>query len=496
MEDDPKKYSSITNNNYLINAYQHLIKNKFVHFIFSLIEMLLNIFQELNIFFGQYNSEDKSINVFMNYMIIKTSKINNLSSFLKMLILFFYTLIFDLIYLFFKERKFERRWKRYLLLFNFLEFLYFRTLMLIYLNLFFSLQYIYFVISCILSIPHIYLIKDHFSYNHLCYFVPVFIEYPFDEFSFLYDCILLFIKILLSINVNLTNKIWKTYFYILLFIFQMSFSIYFLSILFNHSYLFMKNGFLNISKVCFFLLQTLTLIIAELIGKNELLSVWFLNLIVGSLLILLLFVHFKYEPRNYINIGNKTPNENMLYYFNIISDANNLNFILESKINEHYQKCKTCNLCLRYKEYLEFCLLNNNDGNINDEEEKIIYLKKIEEDDDNNKYTNKNRNNNFIDLFYVLYENKNNYFRLINEIILNYKYDNKKFFINSSYYYINLSYLIFSEFKTENINLSLNIKLILEIINQENRYIDNQESQMNQIIFCDDFISLSTKVLN
>ena len=496
MEDDQQKYLSVTNNNYLINAYQHIIKNKFVHFIFTLIEILLNIFQELNIYFCQNNSEEKYIIEFMNVMIIKTNKISNLSSFLKMLILFAYTLIFDLIYLFFKERKIERRKKRFLLIFNFLEFLYFRTLMLLYLNVFFSLQYIYFVISIILLIPHIYIIKDHFSYNHLYCFVPIFIEYPYDEFSSLYDFILLFIKILLSINVNLTNNIWKKYFYILLFTFQLSFSIYFINMLFNQSYLFMKNYFLNISKVSFFLLQTLIIIIAELIVKKELISIWFLNLIIGILLILLLFINLKYNPINYIYIGNQTPNENLLYYFNIISDSNNLNFLLESKINEHYQKCKTCNLCSRYKEYLDFCLFNDNDrDDFEEEEDKIIYLKKIEEEDKNDK-NKRIIKKNYIDLFYVLYENKNNYFKLINEIILNYKYNKNKFLINSSYYYINFSYLIFSEFKIDNINLSLNIKLILEIINQENKYIDNQEFQMNQIIFCDDFISLCNKVLN
>ena len=38
MKDDeiPKKYFNLKNNNYLVNAYKHLIKAKLVHFIFSL----------------------------------------------------------------------------------------------------------------------------------------------------------------------------------------------------------------------------------------------------------------------------------------------------------------------------------------------------------------------------------------------------------------------------------------------------------------------------
>ena len=85
-----------------------------------------------------------------------------------------------------------------------------------------------------------------------------------------------------------------------------------------------------------------------------------------------------------------------------------------------------------------------------------------------------NNNNIEMNLFHVLYENKNEYFKLINEIILNYKYNKKKLFMNSAYYYINLCFLFFSELKIDNINLSLNIKLILDILNKENKYLDDQ----------------------
>ena len=41
MKDDdiPEKYFDLRNNNYLVNAYKHLLKAKIVHFIFSLIRI-------------------------------------------------------------------------------------------------------------------------------------------------------------------------------------------------------------------------------------------------------------------------------------------------------------------------------------------------------------------------------------------------------------------------------------------------------------------------
>ena len=88
-EQDLKNYSSIRNDNYLVNAYKHLIKAKFVHFIFSLIENFLNIFQELNIFLYKYDIESKSQNEFLYVLVLFQNKIKELSSFMKMIILLF-----------------------------------------------------------------------------------------------------------------------------------------------------------------------------------------------------------------------------------------------------------------------------------------------------------------------------------------------------------------------------------------------------------------------
>ena len=49
---------NINSDNYLINCYENLIKIKVVHFLFILIEILLNALQELEVFIRGFNAEN------------------------------------------------------------------------------------------------------------------------------------------------------------------------------------------------------------------------------------------------------------------------------------------------------------------------------------------------------------------------------------------------------------------------------------------------------
>ena len=476
-EENISKIQDIGNNNYLLNAYLHLIKIEFVHFFISLIEIIMNIMQEWIIFINKNSYKEKSKNNFINIIIMIPDKINSLSTLLKIIIIILYSAIFDLFYIFLAKRELSRKHSSISVLINFFEFFYFRISMLVSLNILFSLHYVQFILLLVLFFPHINLIKDHFSYNHLYYFVPTFIKYPYDEFSSIYDSVLLLFKIFLSIMLNTKLYILQHFIYITLFIMHLFFSFYFLNLLFNQSYLFMKNQFLNLSKLSFFFVQTFILIITEAVGHKEITNIWYLIIIIGLFIILLIYINFLYEPKYHIKIDGLNQSENLIYYFYIISEKNELNFLIERKINEHFEKCNICYLCNKYKKYLNRYKLDIIDEN-NKENNMILKTNEIK------------------NLFNVLYEFNNNYFKLINEIVLDYKYNRKKFIINSSYYYINLSFLIFSEYINNNITLSLNIKLILYVINKENKFIDNESFQIHQIMFCNEFISLSNKILN
>ena len=74
-------------------------------------------------------------------------------------------------------------------------------------------------------------------------------------------------------------------------------------------------------------------------------------------------------------------------------------------------------------------------------------------------------------------------------------YQTKRLLDNISYFYINLSFLIFSELKNNNYILARNIQIILNKINNTNKLLDIHEAQIKGIILCDDFLTLVNSTL-
>ena len=478
----PDSYFSLYNNNYLANCYNYLIRSKSVHFIISLIEALINIIQELFIFQKAYNIEQKNQNNFWKFIFFIPGKIESLAMIIKIMIVLVYIIVFDIIYYFLGKLKYKKDDIYFSILYNIIELFYFRISVLLFLNVYFCLSYIYFFILLILLIPHLYLSSYHFLYNHLYIFVPIFIDYPFDEFSSLFDIFSLVIKILLSIIGNTKNIYVKKCLYIITFIFLLFCCIYFIYHLINRSYLFMKNLFINKIKVSLFLIQTFILIIAELIGRNGISNVSFLIIFISLFLIIILYIHLLYDPKKYIRIQRETPNENMYYFLFILSNEAQPCYIIENKINNHFESCGICDLCKKYANYIN----QKNDYIDFDENENINFI---------NKEFYKN-NEILIDAFFeILYNGKNKYFALIKELIVTYKYKRKNLLNNISYFYINFSFLIFSELKNNNYKLALNIKIILDFINNTNKILDIHEAQIKQIIVCNKFLSLVSSTL-
>ena len=81
-------------------------------------------------------------------------------------------------------------------------------------------------------------------------------------------------------------------------------------------------------------------------------------------------------------------------------------------------------------------------------------------------------------------------------MILTYKNKAKNILDNSSYFFINLSFLIFSELKNNNYNLVLNIKIILDFVNNDNKLLDIHEAQIKQITLCNKFLALVRSTLD
>ena len=482
---------SITSNNYLSNCYRHLTRSKIIHFFFLLIEMLLNIIQELDILYNDFipinEVQNNSRLGFILYIIIKINKLKEIA---KLLIMIIFVIIFDLLYLFFKRKNFLIKHTYISIILNILELIYFRLFILIFFNLLFTLTKFYFLIGLFLFMPHIYVIIENYLYNHLYYFVPEFIEYPFDEFSSLFDIILFFCKMILSIAGTSGNDYLCKFYFIVLFITQIIFCFYFIGKLINQSHLFMKNTFLNKTRICFFLTQTIIISFALLVGKNEILTVLFIIVSIGLLLIIMGYVYFMYNPFSYIRIKRERPLENIYFYLYILSHKSTLDFLFENKLNEHYEECGICDLCKKYNYFY-----SQQEKSVDFENEE--YKQLLNSDKTYIIYDLENNNDNqLIDLFYIIYDGESKYFKLIKKMVINYKQKGKESFNNNAHYYVNLSFLIYSDYENNNITLSLNEKLILEMINHENRvFLDTHQSQIIQLLLCNQFIDLSNKVI-
>ena len=178
----------------------------------------------------------------------------------------------------------------------------------------------------------------------------------------------------------------------------------------------------------------------------------------------------------------------IVYYLYILSEKNDYDFLYENKINEHYKKCGFCFLCKKYNNYRARYKREFED----DEKEKLLNDKRDKIND-----RTSNDNINLIELFDIINDGRIKYFCLIKKLILNYKNKGKESIKNNSYYYINLSFLIYSDYKQNNISLSLNERILLEVLYKENSsFLDNYESQINQLLLCNKFITLSTQILN
>lgn len=483
----PSIYKIINCDNYLVNSYKLVTKAKSIHFLFILIEIMINIFQELEIFFKVFYSEE--IHYGLNFITKISNYFDLLSIKVKLIIIILYILFFDSIYITLKIKKFKRNYIIFIILVNILELLFFRIFMLIFLNLIFKLSNLYLVLISIFLIQHLYLTLKHFLYNHLYYFVPKFIDYPYDEFSSQFDLVLLFIKLFLSIALTTSYNGLGRFCCFVFFFSQILFCIYFLYKLWMHSYLFMKNTFLNKTRISLFLFKTFIMIFTILLGKDEIERIIFPLISLGLIFIIMVFIYLIYNPLYYVKIKRETPMENIFFYLYILSDNDQLDFLFENKINEHYEKCGVCKLCERFTMYLK--LNQNNSIRLDDEKESLISDEKSKNDINNNN----DHSNNFMNLFDIISNEDNKYFQLIKKIIINYKKKGKEDFINNSFYYINLSFLIYSDYQKNNITLSLNEKIILEVINKENKLLDNHEYQIKQILFCNEFIFLGNTIL-
>jgi len=471
----------IKENNYFLNCYRRLIRSKIVHFLFSLCDIIILILHEIDIFKRDFKTAIKiEDEIIINPIILIIQKLNNFPDYVTFLIVILPVIVFDAFYIYLCEYNIKNNNMFYSLLVNFFELFYFRLYVLLFYCTLFTLIKSYFIIAFAISIFDGYLIMNNFLYNHLYSYVPEFVDYPYDEFSSMYDLCLFVSKAFISAASNSTKIDIVKFLFIINLIIQIYFCFYFIQKLFYQSYLFMKNSFLNRTKLSLFLSRTTIIIISYLIHKNNLFTILHI-FICFDIIIIFMGIIFVYDPFSHIYIENNTSVKNILFYLNVINYRNDVEYLIEHKIINHYKGCGLCDLCQKYAKFRK--KQNNKDINVKENEnEKDLLIT--------------NEDNKIYELFDVIYDGSKKYFKFIFKVIINYKKYGKNSFTNNINYFINFLNLIISDYNNKDINLSYNEKIILEIINKENLLLDSNRLQFNQLVIYNEFNTLIRKVLD
>ena len=468
---------------YLSNCYKRLTRSKIIHFLFLLIEILLILIVKLDIFNRKFELKTKiEGKIIINPIILLINKIDSLPSYIIFLIIIIPVIIFDFFYILLCKYYIKSENKFFKIIINFFELFYFRLYTILFYSLLFSLTKLYFTFASIISIFHTYLILFNLMQNHLYFCVPEFINYPYDEFSSRYDLYLFQTKIILSFSSVTKNEEFSKFLFYIDTILQVFYYIYFINKIFFHSYLLMNNPFINISKLSLVFGKATILIISYILKDKNLFTIFYYVLCFDIILIYMGIMFFIYDPFSHILIRKQSTLRNIYFYINTINKRKDIEFLIENKIINHYKECRFCHLCQNYIKYKR----EYTDNNIN--------IKDNENEDD---YLIDHENNKLFDLFKIINNGEKKYFDFIIKVIINYKKFGKKFFFNNSFYYINLLNLIYLDNRNNDVVLSLNEKIIFEIINEENSLIiEKQKIQINQLILYNEFINIVKNILN
>ena len=210
--------------NYFVNCYRLLIRSKSIHFLILLIEILLILLQEIDIFQRgfkpMFNNNGETI---ISPIVLLIKKFNDFPEYVNFIIIVLSLIIFDSLYLLLCKKDISQKNMLYKIIINLLEFFSFRIYVLFFYSLLFILTKLYFLTSFVLSLYHAYLIINNFLYNHLYNYVPEFVDYPYNKFGSIFDLYLFMSKIILSIASDATSEDLVKFCFIISFVMQIFF---------------------------------------------------------------------------------------------------------------------------------------------------------------------------------------------------------------------------------------------------------------------------------
>ena len=446
-------------NEYFSNCYNGVISNKYILSILIFIEYILTLSIQIIVYIRQFNDKNEEVISKHNFHLFYIEKIISLKIYIKIIIILaIFALIVIYNYIFSKQLL-----KRILIckiIINIFEIFLYRLFFIIICHILFSINSIIFLLFFILFIPIIKIISFNFLINHLYYFSLKLVSYPFDYYSSMSDIFHLIIKILSIISVHSSNKNVQKFSIIIAFIIQVIFLFFSIYILLFKSYYIMNNVFLNKARFSFILSTTFTNIIMLVLGYDNVNNSFFIIIIWNIFVMFFIITQMFYDPYKYVHFDSDENIENIYYYFFLIDHKKNESFILEEKIEEHYQLCQKCNLCKNLKNFLS-------------------------------------SNTDYKKLYYIIYKNCSPLSVMMNELIHEMLINGKESLKNNSYFIINILYCYYLQLNKKNYIISTNLKLLYEIINEENKNIlEVHILSSKQIILINEFLSKADNIIN
>ena len=444
---------------YFSNSYRVMIKNKSFHFIILLLEYLITFSAQITLYTIKFKINSQEVIQNKYFYAILIQRINNLSEYIKSLITSITLVLIFAYFIIYNRFAFERKHIFNFIVINLFEIFIFRLFFIIILNILLSIKhFILFII--IISIPAIFLIMKNFYLNHLYFFSPHFIIYPYDYFSSANDLFHIVEKIFISIAFHSSIKALNAFLFYCCCILQIVNLIYSVYILNYKSYYIMSNIFLDKVRFSLTTAKVINAFILIILSNKYYSGNTFIFISINIFLVVLILVLIFYNPYSKVYFSTDDNLGNLYFYFYIIDHLRNNSFLLEEKILAHFNICQKCNLCKNLKNYLakKKCY-------------KFIYK--------------------------ILYNKVSVLGNIINELIFSILINDKEALKHNSFYLINLMYCYYININRKNFVLSLNLKLLFEIINSENKNIlENHSLSTEQIMLINEFLSKADNLLN
>ena len=465
--DKTNKNNSFPKNYYLHNCYISLIRSNIIYILLIIIEVSLTLTQEVDIYFRSYRHRttvkgNKSIS--LNLLLIIS--LDKLSVNQKMYLLIIPIIVLDIAYFFYRYYKVERSNYVSIIIINILELIFFRMYVLFYLNLLFSLPVFHLYALFFFNFYHCYIVISNFMNHHLFKYVPKFINYPYDEFSAIFDSFHFICKFLVSISTMALDVALSKFCFVVLFILEACFAAFYSYIAFYKCYLLMINPLHNKIRYSLALSMFVIPLVLVFTSINKITIIILFILFIVLIILFLILILYLYDPFKQVQFKPINYDENIYYYLFLKENNKFSDFSLENKIIEHINRCRKCFFCKK-------CSENN---------------MKIEEDS-----KNYNKDN---DLFNLLLNRNNDYLVLMNFIVYDYLNNGIESLYNNPYYHIYLLYYYFKNLENHDYNLALNELLILDIINNGNKVlIEGNKSSIDQLLLVNEFLTSAKHII-